>query len=424
LRVLLVEGTPSWDTKFLTQLLRNSENMEVTSIYRLAQDRYFKVASDENETRDAVTAIFPDTKEALSQYDIVIFGRGVEYFLTPERVDLVKYFVREVGGCVLFSRGKPYKGEFSLLDSLEPIRWGKGLQSEFKMIPTAKGETVGLFGDLLAGSDSLIWDELPSLSNATESISLKSFSSVLALGKYEHKGRGKTIPMVVSRRYGKGVSIVVNLEGMWKWDFFPAMKEAGKVYTSFWIQIVTWAATHSDFLSGQNYNLRLSELTSFPEKPLRIRVCRRSGSLGPVPELLIRKETEVIKKLSLKNSSSGENQWDLVTSLSEPGTYCLELTEMDKALGPRAIVFIAPRPKETDNMASTADFLKELALASGGGIINEDKIQGILTLKTKYAAKADEGAQWESSWDNPILLALILTVLSAEWFFRRRGGLL
>ena len=45
IRVLFVEGTPFWDSKFLTQLLREQPNIQVTSIYRVAADRFFRVES-------------------------------------------------------------------------------------------------------------------------------------------------------------------------------------------------------------------------------------------------------------------------------------------------------------------------------------------------------------------------------------------
>ncbi len=423
LRVLIAEGTPSWDTKFLTQLLRTSKNMAVTSIYRLSQDRYFRVATDSHQTCSAASSIFPDDKKAIARYDLVIFGRGVEYFLTPARIDLLKYFVRELGGCVIFSRGKPYQGEFEQLAQIEPLRWGKSLANTFRMHPTHKGESVGLFGDLLASQKDPIWDELPPLGNAQHATT-KSFTSILAKGTYERRGRARTIPLVVSRRYGRGMSLVVNVEGLWKWDFFPAVKRAADVYSSFWSQLVTWSATYADFLPGQDFSIRLSEPKCYPKEPIRVRVCRRASSTSPLPDLRILREREVVDTVKLTDCLSGKNQWDLVFTPQSAGTHCLELVKKATPIGPRALLYVEKRPGEDEELSADKCFLEELALSSGGSLITAEKLKDILATPPKETSSSGDGAVWTPLWDNWWLLTILLFSLTTEWFLRRRSGLL
>ena len=43
IRILLVEGEPHWDNKFLIQLLRAQPHMEVTTVHRVTSERFFRV---------------------------------------------------------------------------------------------------------------------------------------------------------------------------------------------------------------------------------------------------------------------------------------------------------------------------------------------------------------------------------------------
>ncbi|MDD5349809.1 MAG: CARDB domain-containing protein, partial [Chthoniobacteraceae bacterium] len=59
IRLFLAEGVPYWDSKFLVQLLRGQPNLEVTSVYRLASERFFKLETDVSKASNASEATFP-----------------------------------------------------------------------------------------------------------------------------------------------------------------------------------------------------------------------------------------------------------------------------------------------------------------------------------------------------------------------------
>ena len=64
-------------------------------------------------------------------------------------------------------------------------------------------------------------------------------------------------PALLVRRYGQGVTGLVNGDGLWKWDFFPEARELGNCYEDFWTQLIQWMASYSEFLPGQDFSLRL-----------------------------------------------------------------------------------------------------------------------------------------------------------------------
>ncbi len=179
IHILSIEGVPCWDTKFLVQLLRTQSYIDVTSVYRLSSNRFFKVDTDPSKASESSESIFPDTFEELNSYDVVIFGRGAEYFLTEDRIKLLKDFLRERGACVIFSRGKPYSGSFPALESMEPAELGETVSSPFYFKPSEAGTDAGMFGEMLPAAEDPLWAKMPLLENSSRCTSVKSFSQTL-----------------------------------------------------------------------------------------------------------------------------------------------------------------------------------------------------------------------------------------------------
>lgn len=427
MRVFMAEGRPSWDSKFVAQLLRKQPHMLVTSVYRLSADRFLKVETDTSETSGATKAIFPNTETEISSYDLIVLGKGMEYFLTPQRTRLLRKFVRDQGGCIIFARGKPYNGELPMIESLEPVVWGKPLNDKFRFIPTAAGEDIGLFGGALPGPGDSVWQTIPELQYARRCASLRSFAQVLAEGKLRSAGREFTVPLVVSRRYGKGLTVVVNIEGLWQWGFFPSAEGASMIYQQFWTQLIQWAATYAEFLPGSEYSLRLSDSSVMPDTPVLIRIGRRDAkSMTSPPSVRVFKGSSVVQTVS-SSPSGADGQWDAVVSLSEPGKYRLELTaeQTTGSTTPCAALLVTPPPSEQDDYSSDPEFLTGIATASGGAAIRPEDVADTV----KSLVSADEEidmtkAVWDPYWDRWWFLAAVLLFFAFEWFVRRRNGLL
>ena len=423
IRILLVEGLPYWDSKFLAQLLRKQPCVDLAAVFRVSADRFFRVDAA-GAAGDAVRTAFPDDAAALAAYDVVMIGKGAEYVLTPDRIRLLKDFLREQGGSVIFARGKPYSGDFADAAAIEPIAWGGPLAEDVAFRPTAAGEEAGLFGDLLPGRDDPLWGRMPRLRQANACAALQPFAEVLVEGSYETAGRKSALPLVVSWRFGKGVILAVNAEGLWQWDFFPASEEASRTYREFWLQTVVWAATHREFMPGQRLSLRLSESRVLPGEAVHAHVAARTA--GPAqPALRVLRGDRLAQEPALAPSGTGSNRWNAIVSLREPGTYRVELTDRTVA-GPGvfATLQVAAPPAERDNVSADRDFLDALALASGGRPISASDLDALFNRKPPDDSGAVEKAQWLPLWNRWWFLLVALSCFGVEWFLRRRNGLL
>lgn len=431
IRVLLVEGVPYWDSKFLGQHLRKQANMEVTAVYRTAPDRFFKVDSAGVPQSEA-TAIFPDTASELGAYDIVVFGKGAEYFLTPGRLAALKAFVVDQGGSVVFARGRPYADQGGGLEDLEPVEWSGASSLDCRLMPRREGEDIGLFAGLLPGRDDTVWSRLPLVRCSQTSVGLKSFSQVLAEGRRLGAGdsSSQAIPLLVSRRYGKGMAVTMNVEGFWQWSFFPSSKEAAGMYGELWTQLLLWAGTYAEFLPGHDYALHLGVSTAPPNMPVRVQVRRRGAAEGTrdAPRLRVTRGTETIQELGLA-AGDRPDSWDAVLMLSAPGLYRVTLiSQAGEAKGHElgALLQIQAPPGELDDVNPDPDFLAKLTAASGGSVVKAGALADAMAQREQFRSKqADQGTNvvWEPLWDRVWLLVLVIVALVAEWTIRRRNGL-
>jgi len=429
MRVLFLEGVPFWDSKFAVQLLRNQAHMKVDSIYRLAADRYFRIGSDTEDTSESDRPIFPENIEELSRYDIIVIGRGAEYFLDEERIGLIRVYLREQGGCLLFARGKSYNGSFPALEPLEPVVWGDRLKQSIVLEPASAGADAGLFGDLLPAPGDAVWEGLPRLREMRACRDIKSFSRILATGIADGESRkASPSPLIVSRRFGKGMVVLINAEGLWHWDFFPVDEKSGEIYKDLWVQLIHWMATYSEYLPGQEFALHMSDSSILPGSSVRLRIGYRGREeFEGNPVVLVRREDELLQSIAAAKSSSERNRWDAVLRLEQPGGYRIGIADSggQSEAAVYKTLFVLPLPSETDELGADRQFLQQLAESSGGHLIDNGELGDILAPNIEEQAVAEtDRAVWVPLWDKLWILLAISALFLCEWFLRRRNGLI
>ena len=439
MRIFMAEGAPYWDSKFLAQMIRQQQNMRITSVYRLAADRFFRVETGDERPADASGAIFPDSDADLSAYDLIVFGKGAEYFLNAERIARLDEFVRERGGTVLFTRGKPYSGEFAELEYLEPVTWGERVSMPFALQPTDAGVEAGLFGGLLPGRDSALWNKLPSLGEANTTLALKPFTRTLLEGRHQVAGANQMLPVLLSRRYGKGLIVALNADGLWKWDFSSEKdgSDLGGQYETFWSQIIQWALTYSEFLPGQDLALRLDRSIVYPDESVRATVLHRSAGAGtghdtgesalPIaPTLEIVRAGTVIETLTPSRLDDRIAEWQTAVSAAEPASYTVRVLSGGEP-GPSMPLTVLPPPSERDQLSADPEFLKNFAGTSGGRPVaaTAEEIAAVVAELESVDRSVDlDRATWQPLWDRWWWLTILLAIAAVEWCIRRRSGLL
>jgi len=425
-RVFIAEAAPYWDSKFLAQLLRQQGHMDVHSVHRLSEERWFRIDSGQSDPTASSDEVFPDTAEELSHYDLIIFGKNSEHFLTPQRIEALKAFVRDQGGAILFARGKPYSGRLVGLESLEPVNWASGNTSAFNIAPTEDGQSAGLFGQALPEPNSPIWKSLPDLKDAHNVDSIKPFTRVLAEGAIP--GSQGKFPLLLVRRYGQGVTGLVNADGLWKWDFYPEAREMGNMYQEFWTQLIQWMVSYSEFLPGHDYSLHASNQTVGQEEPVVFSLSYRGTKKSPKPRIEISADGQETVKLNPAESIAvgGKPTWKCSYVPTKPGTYTVTLITDDKSPSPSVTLEVKAPPSEMDNLNPDPEFLRELCESTGGRLLTKKELPAFL--KEKFSNQTTETVKaetvWQPSWMKWFMPIIVLLILATEWWLRRRNGLI
>lgn len=429
IRILTVEGAPYWDSKFLVQLLRSQRNLDVTSVYRISAERFFKVDTADQRVSGEQAGIFPANASELSKYDVIIFGKGAEYFLDVERVALLKNFLRQQGGTVLFARGKPYNRRLPELGAIEPVEWGEpGITRQFSVQPTRAGADAGLFGDMLPGPDASVWAKLPTLEQAHACERIKGFAEVMLESRIGTGTESQRFPIICTRRYGKGLVVTVNAEGLWHWDFFPSVAEADSLYEDIWVQLLHWAVSYSEFLPGHKYSLRMNREAFNPDEVVHVRIRRRNyDRLAAAPRLRITGPNGFEQSLDCLPSRERDLGYSAHFTLKHPGYYRVQVVaeQGDQDNGVQSMILVRGPPAEKDNVSAAPEYLANLAAASGGKVMSRAGLfRRVAENGQPEFTESPHKAVWEPAWDQWWILGLIAGLFSTEWFMRRRSGLL
>lgn len=429
-RILLLEGAPYWDTKFLAQLLREQGLMDVEAVYRIQQDRFYRVSSGDTQALRETDEAFPASDAEMVRYDLIVIGKGADAFLTPERIERLGRFVRDRGGALLYSRGKPSASDLAGLATLQPGRWGEPANAEYTLLPTAEGEETGLFGDGLPGKGNALWSRLPPLLDVRTLAEVAPFTRVLAVG--ERVGGGSRVPLLMARRHGRGMIAAVNGDGLWRWGFGAdegEPEEAGEDWhREFWMQVLQWAATYSEFLPGEDFSLQLDASVVPLGTTLRARIgYRGETSTRPMPELVVTgPEEAIIPAAEAGTAEDGTPRWGAMLSPKVPGTYAVAIRDASGP-GPSVPLTILPPPRESDELSADPATLEKLAAATGGRVWKPTGMKELLAVlepERLPESQPPREATWVPAWNRAWILAILALLLGFEWAGRRRLGLI
>ena len=127
-RVLVVEAKPHWDSKFLLRALRADTNIEVTSIFHINRRKTFavveRISEDKVFSKTVAPGIqMPRTRDELFKYDCIFLGKDIQQAFTSSELKLMRDYLTDRGGSIVFFRGKPYSDRSPELAGIEPVEW-------------------------------------------------------------------------------------------------------------------------------------------------------------------------------------------------------------------------------------------------------------------------------------------------------------
>lgn len=417
-RVLVAEAQPHWDTKFLVQSLKGRPNVELTAVYRLNATRNLAVVSAVGNEARFEQDLFPRTQKVMDHYDVIVLGRGVESFFDAQTESLLTEFVSRRGGSVVFARGKPYGARFQPLAKLEPVAWGTGATPAVKMRPTEAGRENPIFDLGSAGTLDDLLERLPALDQVSVTLGEKPLAIVLAAAENQEG------PLLIAyQRYGQGKALSLNASGLWRWSFRETGQEESEVaYGRFWISLLQWLLSGSQFLPGADVALASSRRYYTSEQPMQFLISTRNLDRSIYqPRLVI---TGNGKSVEVEPRPRGES-FVAEAGPFAPGTYRATLrNNVGKPAESVQSVEVLSASVEKRELSADPALMRKLAEVSGGAVITAEDVARMPEVVKRWEASRQLAHRQQPVWDRWWLLAGMFGLMASEWWFRRREGLL
>ena len=427
LNVLYLEGALRPETRFLRRALDASPDINVL---------YQRIDAQRPETRPGE---MPQWFQP-GKYDVYILGDlDATAFQDDELKNLVEAVGRGaglimLGGLHSFAPGgyatTPLADllpvEIDRFERQEPgtaMRADVHLSGPLKMRPTRFGALH--FALMLAGTreeNTALWAKLPPLAEGANRFRRLKPSAVPLLADQEDR------PLLVAGAYDRGRVMAFAGDSTWLWQLH-GFESAHK---RFWRQVILWLARKDQAEEG-NVWIRLAKRRFAPGEPVEFTTGARSAGGEAVADATYKVEIVLPdgKRLPLQPVRQDEQMTASLRKTENPGDYAVEVTATQKGtpLGSaRARFLVFEQDLELDNAAADAATLESLAAMTGGQSLAPEELPGLveqLARQTESLQIQQESRRtlWSKSWYLWSFFLLLVGLLGAEWYLRKRWGL-
>ena len=433
LRLLHVEGEPRWELGKVREALQlNEKNITLISLQRTGENKFYRQGIG-NQVELATG--FPKTEEELFSYDGLVIGSVEAGFFSAEQLRSIEAFVARRGGGLLalggrlaFDGGKykgtPFEDLLPLSLTGGPIDDASSYTPVYKPLLTGAGQAhpiTRLNEDRAANQKA--WNELPPISISEVLPNVKPGATVL-LEARKVDAAGASVPLLVQQRYGRGQTLALTAADTWRWRM--RMDAKNNAHETFWRQLLRYVvsgtprqteiSTAKDVYALDDTvnivaDVRDKKYNAVGDGRVTARVTKPSGAIVDVPLSFT--------TLNSANVYTGEFKAD------ELGQHRVELVGTSATLGQLsagANVLVSDLNREYYSAAQNSDLLKRIAAETGGKYYTPDKTQSLLDDLTYRQSPYSERVT-KDLWDMPVNFMLLIGLLTAEWFLRKREGL-
>lgn len=432
IRVLHIAGSPSWDVKFLRQVLKRNPNIDLVSFFilREATDLVFASQNELSLIPFPVDEIFG---KELGTFDVVIFQNFDfrPYGIYGYHLERLRDYVTEEGGAFLmiggdksFDSGNYERTPVSdilpveldyVLGTTEGTFRENGFQAKITPIG-AHHPIMKVIPNEKVNADN--WNGMPPLDGLNRVEGLKPNATVLL-----ETPDGEPILVINRVKSGKVASFLS--DSSWKWGFVRGGEgEVSPYYEKLWNRLLLWLTNDPD-LKDIRVETDRSSYGLGERVGVRIRILSpEDGERGIESSFISPSGKEVV--LSPERTSLDELNSEIQTE--EYGIYRVGVNAVEEAgvesEGKRdeTVFLIEPPQNELRGPTTNVELLKTIAQKTGGHFITvkDDPEELGIDIPPK---RTITGYKTVKVWDNPWFFIAILTLLSSEWILRRRWGL-
>ncbi len=409
LKVCLIAGSPSADVSAISKALTTDKNIQLKKIIQISTNKFLN---------DVKTSAI-DSADVLFLIDFPASG-------SPQNlIDKISSAVN--------NQNKPF---FILLSNSVNIARLKSLENLLPFtIENSSTDFIQVLpelnSDLYSSSFSTgsskkeIWNNLPPVLQAAAKIQIKPGSNTLVSSKVRNIPIAN--PLIVSRSLGKQRAFAILAGDIWKWQLQPAEKHP-EFFDNFINDIVKWLNLSS---LQKQFSVSTDKKIYSPNEEVNFTAQLYDNTFSPIDTAQIELQiSKGEKKFDLALTSTGNGIYNAAFTSNEHGDYLysasslLNGTKMKVDIGRFSVS--ETQIEKIDTRMRPA-FLKSLAKSTGGEYYSIDNYYNLLDKLSQINRNPvkETGTKKEYNlWSDERVLIIIIILFAAEWFLRKRSGMI
>ena len=417
IRILHLNGRPSWDSRYLREVLANNPRVDLLSFFILRNMGDDVVAP----TSELSLIPFPSNllfDDYLSSFDLIIFQNfKYEPFIDKKYLSNIRKYV-EKGGAFLMVGGELsfHGGSYSHtpIEDILPVSF-KDVETRFidkEFRPKISGDFSN--HPILRLEKELneeVWSSLPPLHGAN--LGLVANNDAYVLLKKESES-----PILVAGEFGEGRTALLATDSVWSWGFGGA---GGRYFHRFWNNVIDWLIAEPETrrlqLESDKERYREEEQVLIKFKLLKENYQPAENITGKLT--LSSRSGEVIAK-ELKTDKLGGQVFPFIPEQSGFYEAVIEIEGLQEK-----IMFSVLKDNAEFEKPLVNDFvLKKIAQVSGGQYKVLDGTNDLSALQFENPEiKVKSHSRSFSLWENWWAYGLVVGFLVMDWWLRRKAGL-
>jgi uncharacterized membrane protein len=438
LRVLLVCGSPTWDTRFLRAFLKADPSIDLITFFILRTGSDLSMAAPE----ELSLIPFPTDelfREHLDSFDLVIF-QDFDHgpYQLARYLGRISQYVRDGGGFAMVGGVRSFGAggyHATPIDEVLPVDAQAGAQAwlETELVPglvesTSAHPIVELAPD--AAENLAAWQRLAPLIGANLLGAPRKGAHVLLTHPTEKSADGRPMPLLAVGPAGKGRVLALGADSTYRWGITTAgLTGDASAYERFWDRALRWLARDPRLDPAR---IETDRERYGPNAALEAKMNLRSDDYRPVADRAI--------EVAVVDNAGVERQVARVQSDVEGRA----TAKLNVPTDPGGYRLLARRPREgggggDDEVLAEEGFIVE----EGGDELADPRPRHALLQKLaretggEYfdlgaALELDElertrgrtlGSSVRAPFSSAWALALLVALFVLEWFLRRAWGL-
>jgi len=430
IRVLLAAGYPNYEFRFLRNLLKRDETVELSTVLQEADPQYA-------EQDAAALSVFPVARDELFAYDVVILDDADPALLSESMLQNLAAFVDQPakGGSLVVIAGPrhlPHRLRETVLEPLVPIQLqglgdlepGEPGSESFVIQPTPLGlRSPGMqLGDS-PDQTRRIWENLPPLYWHVEVPEVKPGARVLAEHPERHGPDGQPLPLVVMHYVGAGKVLFHAVDSTWRWR-----RRVGDVFFArYWVQTLRQLSRSKIAGGGRTAALSTDRRRYEMGEPVGLRVRFADERLAPAEDdgvtVVLERPGHKSERLKLRRIS-GRGTFETTLERPPPGDYHAWLAVPALEGRAAAVDFTVSAPRgEFERIRPDTAGMEYAARQTGGEFYTYEDAAQLSDKLPRGRQVPVETLPPKPLWNRWPVLLLFLGLLVTEWVLRKRGGM-